>query len=655
MNYQPLREDIEHIFINVLKGPDQLMALAPYADTDADLIRQVMSEAGKFVAQQIAPLQRDGDEIGCVWKAGEVTTPPGFRAAYQAFWQAGWPALACQPEDGGQGLPVILEAVLYEMLSSANHGWTMAPGLLHGAYDCLRHHGSDALKSTYLAKVATGEWLATMCLTEPHAGSDLGMVRTRALAQPDGSFAVSGTKCFISGGEHDLTDNIVHLVLARLPDAPTGPKGLSLFLVPKFLPKEGGDGRSAGPSQARPAPSGGSEPHGVGSVGANAYNAVHCERIEEKMGLHGSPTCVMRFDGATGWIIGEPNRGLQAMFVMMTAARLHVGLQGVGLLEAAWKKADAYSKERRQMRSPKPVKILSDAGPPQGAKAPMGGSAALALSATADPGAVASVGATATADLISGHPAMRRILDTQRAWIDGGRVLAYRTAIELDLAKHHPEASRRDSAQRWCALVTPVLKAAWTQQAFSGASECLQVFGGHGYVREWGIEQIVRDSRVAMIYEGTNEIQAIDLLVRKVMADGGTGLAAMVHELLAAMNAGPAAHRQEALAAQARFAQMIALTHDLCEVARSDGTLPYWVADDYLRVVALALLGWAWVQIQATPVTENATLDAAGNASTRWVAPAAALQYWVMPEFNMRVAIVRQRLDEARKPAPIAA
>jgi len=592
MDYQPRLGDIEHIFINVLNGPAQLQALAPYTDTDADLMRQVLDEAGKFVAQQIAPLHRDGDEIGCSWKHGEVTTPPGFRAAYQAFWQAGWPALACATDDGGQGLPAILEAVLFEMLSSANHGWTMAPGLLHGAYECIRHHGSDTLKQTYLEKVATGEWLATMCLTEPHAGSDLGQVRTKAQLQVDGSYALSGTKIFISGGEHDLSDNIVHLVLARLPDAPAGPKGLSLFLVPKFLP-----------AQARPAPSGGSEPHAVGSVGANVRNAVHCDRIEEKMGLHGSPTCVMRFDAATGWMIGEPHRGLQAMFVMMNAARLHVGLQGVGLLEAAWQKADAYSKERRQMRAP------GRAPGPRTSSEP--------------------------SDLISEHPAMRRILDTQRAWIDGGRVLAYRTAIELDLAKHHPDAARRDSAQRWCALVTPVLKAALTQQAFNGASECLQVFGGHGYVREWGIEQIVRDSRVAMIYEGTNEIQAIDLLVRKVMADGGTGLASLARELCTGPGTG-----NRAAETQARFAQLTTLTTDLCRAAKTDGTVAYWVADDYLRVVTLALLGWAWDQIQATTVPSgNEAVQAA-----RWHAPAAALHHWVLPEFDMRVGIIRQRL-----------
>jgi len=253
MNYQPHLHDICFILHDVLKAPAQLQALEPHADCDIELMRQVLDEAGKFVTQEVAPLQGVGDAIGCKFVGGTVIAPPGFKDAYQAFWQAGWPALACAPEDGGQGLPALLEAVLYEMLSAANHGWTMAPGLLHGAYECLKHHGSDDLKARYLSKIATGEWLATMCLTEPQAGSDLGLVRTKALPQPDGSFLLSGTKIFISGGEHDLTDNIVHLVLARLPEAPAGAKGLSLFLVPKFYPD---DGRSAGPSQARPAPSG---------------------------------------------------------------------------------------------------------------------------------------------------------------------------------------------------------------------------------------------------------------------------------------------------------------------------------------------------------------------------------------------------------------
>jgi len=556
--------DIQFLLNDVLNAPAQWRALAPLADTDGELAAQVLEEAAKFVDGTIAPLQRSGDEEGCRFDAGRVRTPAGFRDAYQAFWQGGWPALACAPEDGGQGLPAVLECVLYEWLAGANHGWTMAPGLLHGAYECIRHHASDALKAQYLEKVATGEWLATMCLTEAHAGSDLGMVRTRGVPQPDGSARVNGSKIFISGGEHDLTDNIVHLVLARLPDAPAGPKGLSLFLVPKVL-KDG------------------------------TRNAVVCERIEEKMGLHGSPTCVMRFDDATGWLVGEPNKGLNAMFVMMNAARLHVGLQGIGLLEAAWQKASAYAAERRQMRAP-------------GAK---------------------------DTSLIQDHPAIRRILHTQRAWIDGGRVLAYHTALQLDVAKHSSDAGERAAAQRWCALVTPVLKAALTDQGFHGASACLQVFGGHGYVREWGIEQIVRDARVAMIYEGTNEIQAIDLLVRKVLADGGQGLAALLGSLPGAAPSPAASARRHAL---------VEITQTLAIAAQSDPELPYWVADDYLRAVALVLLEWAWAQIGAARPhrTEQSTA-----ATDRWTPPAQAFAQWVLPEFDLRTTILRQRIVQA--------
>lgn len=552
--------DIQHLLTHVLQAPSRWQALAPFADTDGELAAQVLDEAAKFVDSAIAPLQRTGDEEGCRFDAGKVHTPAGFRDAYQAFWQAGWPSLSCAPEDGGQGLPAVLECVLFEWLAGANHGWTMAPGLLHGAYECIKHHASDELKAQYLRKVATGEWLATMCLTEAHAGSDLGLVRTRAVLQPDGSARVNGSKIFISGGEHDLTDNIVHLVLARLPDAPAGPKGLSLFLVPKVLP----DGKR---------------------------NAVVCERIEEKMGLHGSPTCVMRFDDATGWLVGEPNKGLNAMFVMMNAARLHVGLQGIGLLEAAWQKASAYAAERRQMRAP-------------GAK---------------------------DTSLIHDHPAIRRILHTQRAWIDGGRVLAYHTALQLDVAKHSTDAGERAAAQRWCALVTPVLKAALTEQGFHGASACLQVFGGHGYVREWGIEQIVRDARVAMIYEGTNEIQAIDLLVRKVLADGGQGLAALLTTLPGTAPSPAASARRHAL---------VEITQTLAIAAQSDAELPYWVADDYLRAVALVLLDWAWQRI------------AAASNTPRWQEPANAFAQWVLPEFEMRAAIIRQRITQAFESFP---
>jgi len=565
-DYQPRIQDMQFVLSNVLGVPDQLKALSAFDEVDADLMHQVLEEAGKFVGEVVAPLNRDGDEIGAQWQDGKVTMPPGFQSAYQMFWQAGWPALSAAPEDGGQGLPSVLEIMLYEMLSAANHGWTMAPGLLHGAYECIKHYASPSLKETYLKKVGTGEWLATMCLTEPHAGSDLGLSRTKATPQADGRYALNGTKIFISGGEHDLTDNIVHLVLARLPDAPPGPKGLSLFLVPKFYPN-------------------------------GERSAVHCDRIEEKMGLHGSPTCVMRFDDAIAEIIGEPGKGLNAMFVMMNAARLHVAMQGIGLLDAAWQKADAYARERRQMRAPA--------------------------------GQTVKPKSAAEADFIIEHPAIQRILNTQRAWVDGGRVLAYQTAVALDRIKH---ANKEDAvkAQRWCALVTPVMKAAFTHQAFHGGSDCLQVLGGHGYVREWGIEQIVRDARVAMIYEGTNEIQAIDLLVRKIMADGGQSL----NQLLDDMKAPSQTESAEAT-------QLRQLTQHIVSAAPQDPSLGHRVADDYLRAMALVMLQWAWQRIDASLNEHTSELK------TRWQAPSKAFRQWVLPEFAMRSHIIETQCQAA--------
>lgn len=552
--YTPQPSAIGHILFDVLKAEQQLADLPALADhADPALLGQVLEEAGKFVERVVAPLSREGDEVGAQWQGGRVVMPPGAREAYAAFWQAGWPALSTAPEDGGQGLPTVMEMVLYEWLSAANLGWTMAPGLLHGAYECLKHHASPALQRTYLPKVATGEWLATMCLTEPHAGSDLGLVRTKALPQRDGSFQLSGTKIFISGGEHDLTDNIVHLVLARLPDSPPGPKGLSLFLVPKVY--ENG-----------------------------TRSAVVCERIEEKMGLHASPTCVLRFDDATGWLVGEAGKGLNAMFLMMNAARLHVALQGVGVLDAAWQKAHDYAQERRQMRAP----------------------------VRRDP--------TQAADPIIEHPAVQRLLDTQRVWVDTGRVIAYQTAIELDVAKHHPDASRRRQAEAWCALATPVLKAAWTEQGFHGASDCLQVFGGHGYIREWGIEQLVRDIRVAMIYEGTNEIQAQDLLFRKVLADQGQALGSLLDRLQTDLMTGPLQTRQPAQAAINRLSDL------LPRLLGSEPQRLYPVAGDFLRAVTLTLMAWAVHRLAAS----DPTLQAADNAFSRWV--------W--PELGMRLDMV---------------
>jgi alkylation response protein AidB-like acyl-CoA dehydrogenase len=569
MNYQPRLEDIQFILEKVLHVPQRIAELPAYAEVDADLMNQVLDEAGKFVAHEIAPLNRVGDEVGAQFNQGHVTMPPGFKEAYQSFWKSGWASLTTATDDGGQALPAVLESVLYEWLSAANHSWTMAPGLLHGAYECIKHHASDELKAQYLSKVGTGEWLATMCLTEPHAGSDLGLARTKAVPQTDGSYQISGTKIFISGGDHDLTDNIVHLVLARLPDAPAGPKGLSLFLVPKFY----ADG---------------------------ARSTVHCERIEEKMGIHGSPTCVMRFDESQGWLVGEVGRGLNAMFVMMNAARLHVALQGVGLLDAAWQKAHAYAHERRQMRAPKPAGVKGE-----------------------------------STDFIIEHPAIRRILDTQRAWIDGSRVLAYQTGLALDIAKYHPDEAQRESAQRWCALITPILKAACTEQGFHGASDCLQVFGGHGYVSEWGIEQNVRDARIAMIYEGTNEIQAIDLLIRKVLGDGGAGLNALLDELSSNLNSQAP---QEAHVLHL-FAQLRAITQEATQAqTHTDGHVTLsWIAGDYLRVATLALLAWAWTRIEAAQPTDAA----------RWHASASALRAWILPEFDMRLNIIRAQFKSA--------
>ena len=554
--YQPRAADHAFVLFDVLRAHERLAELPAMAEhADTSLLTQVIEEASKFVGEVIAPLNRSGDETGAQWKDGAVTMPPGFRDAYQAFWQAGWPSLACAVEDGGQGLPTVVEAVLHEQLNAANHGWTMAPGLLHGAYECIRHHGSAELKARYLEKLASGEWLATMCLTEPQAGSDLGLVQTRAVPMADGRFALSGTKIFISGGEHDLSDNIVHLVLARLPGAPPGPRGLSLFLVPKFE----ADGQRS---------------------------QVHCERIEDKMGIHASPTCVMRFDEAAASIVGEPGKGLNAMFVMMNAARLLVGLQGIGLLDAAWQKANAYAQERRQMRAP---------------------------------GSASKAGA---ADLIVLHPAIQRILATQRAWIDAGRVIAYRTALELDTQKHHPEATQRDAAARWCSLVTPVLKSAWTEQAFTGASACLQVFGGHGYVREWGIEQHVRDARVAMIYEGTNEIQAIDLLVRKTLPDGGASLQGLLAELAATPGQSP--RTRQALQTFSTFVRGQIVPHTGASDTAPDQA--FWLADDFLRALALLLMAWAWDRLAAAP-----NVDTTAHA---------AFWRWVWPEFDMRMAMM---------------
>ena len=459
----PLR-DMQFVLHELLNVEDELKQMPKHADLDAETINQVLEEAGKFCAEVLFPLNQVGDREGCTCAGdGVVTTPAGFKEAYRHYVEAGWPALGCDPQYGGQGLPAFVNNALYEMMNSANQAWTMYPGLSHGAYECLRAHGTPEQQQTWLPKLVSGAWTGTMCLTEPHCGTDLGLLRTKAEPNADGSYALTGTKIFISSGEHDLAENIVHLVLARLPDAPPGTKGISLFVVPKFLPTAAGE-----PGERNP---------------------IKCGSIEHKMGIHGNATCVMNLDSAKGWLVGEPNKGLNAMFVMMNAARLGVGMQGLGLTEVAYQNALAYAKERLQMRA------LT------GPKAP-----------------------EKAADPIIVHPDVRRMLLTQKAWAEGGRAFAYWAALQIDKELSHQDEQPRGDAADLVALLTPVIKAFLTDNAFESTNLALQVYGGHGYIAEWGMEQYVRDARINQIYEGTNAIQALDLLGRKVLGDMGAKL-----------------------------------------------------------------------------------------------------------------------------------
>ena len=456
----PLR-DMQFVLHELLGVEDHLKQMPQHAEIDADTINQVIEEAGKFCSEVIFPINQSGDREGCTYHGdGVVTAPKGFKEAYQQYVEGGWPALGCDPEYGGQGLPILINNAVYEMLNSANQAWTMYPGLSHGAYEALHAHGTDELKQRYLPKLVSGVWTGTMCLTEPHCGTDLGMLRSKAEPLADGSYAITGTKIFISAGEHDLSENILHLVLARLPDAPGGTKGISLFVVPKFIPDANGN--------------------------PGERNTVACGAIEHKMGIHGNATCVINLDGARGWMVGEPNKGLNAMFVMMNAARLGVGMQSLGLTEVAYQNSAAYAKERLQMRS------LS------GPKAP-----------------------DKPADPIIVHPDVRRMLLTQRAFAEGGRAFSYWIALQIDNELSHSDESVRKDAGDLVALLTPIAKAFLSDNAFISTNEGMQVFGGHGYIAEWGMEQYVRDARINMIYEGTNTVQSLDLLGRKILGDMG--------------------------------------------------------------------------------------------------------------------------------------
>jgi len=463
--YNPPLRDMQFVLHEVLNIADELKELPQHAETDADTINAVLEEGGKFASEVIFPLNLSGDAEGCKLDktTHEVTPPKGFKEAYKTFVDGGWAALSCDPEFGGQGLPVALNQCFYEMLNSGNQAWTMYPGLSHGAYEALKAHGTPEQKSQYLPKLTSGEWTGTMCLTEPHCGTDLGLLRSKAEPQGDGTFKITGAKIFISAGDHDMVSNILHLVLARLPDAPAGSKGISLFVVPKF------------------------NVNADGSLGSR--NPVFCAGLEHKMGIHGNATCQMVLEGAVGTMVGEPNKGLAAMFVMMNAARLGVGVQSLGLTEVAYQNAVVYAKDRLQMRA------LS------GPKAP-----------------------EKAADPIIVHPDVRKMLLTARAYAEGARALAIYTALLIDKELHHPDADVRKECADEVALLTPIVKAFLTDNGWIATSHCMQVYGGHGFIHEWGMEQYVRDARINMIYEGTNTIQSLDLLGRKVLGDNGAKL-----------------------------------------------------------------------------------------------------------------------------------
>ncbi len=548
----PLR-DMRFVLERVLQAPASWAACPAFAELDADTAAAVLEEAARFASEVLQPLNAVGDREGCTLQADGVHTPAGFAATYAAFVQGGWPALPCSPEWGGQGLPLLVDAALREMLSACNHAWNMYPDLLHGAYETIKAHASEELKARYLGGVARGEILAAMALTEPQAGTDLGQLNTKALRQPDGSLRITGNKIFISGADHDLTHQIVHLVLCRLPDAPAGTKGISLALVPKWLP----DG---------------------------TRNAWAVESLEHKMGIHGSATCALRYEAATGWLVGEPNRGLAAMFLMMNSARLHVGLQGLGHQEMATQNAVRYALERVQMRAP-----------------------------------------------IAQHPAVRHLLLRQQCLTEAQRVIAYRAALALDEAAHHPDATHRARQAEQAALLTPVVKALLTAQGFAAASAALQVLGGYGYVADYGIEQTLRDARIAMVYEGTNQVQAIDLLQRKVLADGGVALGVLLQELRA--QAGlcegdaqladlGAALRQQCDAAQAATAALLA-------GAVADPQWPLRAADDYLQGLSHTLMAWAFAASARAAVQE-------AQPDPDWArAKTARMRYgvqWVLPQ-----------------------
>ncbi len=533
----PVRDTL--FVLNDVLNIAQYSALPGFREADADLMTAILSEGAKFTEEVIQPLNLSGDEVGCTRHAdGRVTTPPGFKSAYEQYVAGGWGALACDPAYGGQGLPHAISTALEEYMIAANMAFTMYPGLTLGAIAAITAVGSDAQKAQYLPPMVAGAWTGTMNLTEPHCGTDLGLLRTKAELQADGTYRITGTKIFISAGEHDLSENIVHLVLAKATDSPDSIKGISLFIVPKFLVNDDG------------------------SLGAR--NAVSCGAIEEKMGIHGNATCVMNYDGATGYLIGEKEKGMRAMFIMMNAARLGVGLQGLAISEVAYQNAVAYARDRLQGRA------LS--GPKN---------------------------AAGKADPIIVHPDVRRMLMSAKAFNEGARALALWGALQVDLAQVAESAEARQQADDLIGLLTPVIKAYFTEQGYVNATNAQQCFGGHGYVREWGMEQFVRDARIAMIYEGTNGVQALDLVGRKLAAHGGRALrlfSAQVGKLIEASTADPAL-ATFASALQRGLDDLQAATQWLMRNALMKPDNAGAASMPYLSLMALVAMGAMWLQI----------------------------------------------------------